>query len=105
MNGLRRQYCIHMRSAPADQLTALGSAEQAYRQIRDAIVQGRYRPGQRLIEQRISEEFGLSRTPVREGLRRLEAEGLVITERNRGAVVRPVTPGDIDDLYELRATL
>lgn len=94
-----------MASAPTKQLTAVGSAELAYRHIRDAIVHGRYRPGQRLIEQRISEEFGLSRTPVREGLRRLEAEGLVITERNRGAVVRPVTAGDIDDLYELRATL
>ena len=60
----------------------------AYELIRTAIVENRYEPGQRLVEQRIAEEFGLSRTPVREALRRLEAEGLVVAERNRGARVR-----------------
>lgn len=85
--------------------TAVGSSELAYRKIRQAIVEGRYQPGQRLIEQRISEEFELSRTPVRESLRRLDAEGLVIIERNRGAVVRPITKNEILDMYELRSRL
>jgi len=77
----------------------------AYAQIRQAIVEGRYRPGQRLIEQRIAEEFALSRTPVREALRRLEAEGLVQSEPNRGAIVRDLTTDDLADLYDLRARL
>ncbi|WP_243058159.1 GntR family transcriptional regulator [Nocardioides sp. SR21] len=77
----------------------------AYAQIRQAIVEGRYQPGQRLIEQRIAEEFALSRTPVREALRRLEAEGLVHSEPNRGAVVRDMTIEDLSDLYGLRAQL
>jgi DNA-binding GntR family transcriptional regulator len=84
---------------------SLGSSQRAYVQIRQAIVEGRYRPGQRLVEQRVSEEFDLSRTPVREALRRLESEGLVLTERNCGAVVRTVTATDVVDLYELRCRL
>ena len=57
----------------------------AYAQVRAAIVENRYPPGQRLVEQRIAEELGLSRTPVREALHMLEAEGLVVSERHRGA--------------------
>ena len=94
-----------MVTSPTNEPAEVGIAELAYRRIRQAIVEGRYLPGQRLVEQRICEEFDLSRTPVRESLRRLEAEGLVHTERNRGAIVRPVTESDILDLYELRASL
>ncbi len=82
----------------------MGSA-LAYEQIRSAIVESRYVAGQRLVEQRIAAEFQLSRTPVREALRRLEAEGLVVSERNRGAVVRQLSLDDVVDLYELRARL
>lgn len=77
----------------------------AYEQVRAAIVENRYRPGQRLIEQRIAAELGLSRTPVREALRMLEAEGLVISERNRGAIVRPLSLSEVIDLYGLRIRL
>lgn len=80
-------------------------AERAYELLRTAIVENRYAPGQRLIEQKIAEELGLSRTPVREALRRLEAEGLVVTEAHRGATVRPITINDVIDLYDLRARL
>ena len=81
------------------------SAQTAYAAIRQAIVEGRYRPGQRLVEQRVGEEFALSRTPVREALKLLHAEGLVLTEPNKGAVVRPLTLTDVEDIYELRAEL
>lgn len=77
----------------------------AYELIRAAIVENRYAPGERLIEQRIAREFGLSRTPVREALRRLEAEGLVVSERNRGARVRQMSPTEVVDLYGLRIRL
>ena len=80
-------------------------AAHAYVQLRTAIVENRYAPGQRLVEQRIAEELGLSRTPVREALRMLEAEGLVVSERNRGAMVRPLSPTEVVDLYGLRIRL
>jgi DNA-binding GntR family transcriptional regulator len=73
--------------------------------VRAAIVESRYPPGHRLVEQRIAEELGLSRTPVREALRMLEAEGLVVSERNRGAMVRPLSETEIVDLYGLRIRL
>ncbi|HWJ80762.1 MAG TPA: GntR family transcriptional regulator [Nocardioides sp.] len=77
----------------------------AYAAIRAAIVEGRYEPGTRLVEQRIAEEFDLSRTPVREALRTLEAEGLVQIEPHRGATVRRLDADEIVDLYALRARL
>jgi DNA-binding GntR family transcriptional regulator len=77
----------------------------AYAQVRAAIVENRYPPGTRLVEQRIAEELGLSRTPVREALRRLEAEGLVVSEPNRGAMVRPLSETEVVDLYGLRIRL
>jgi DNA-binding GntR family transcriptional regulator len=80
-------------------------AAHAYAQVRAAIVEHRLHPGQRLVEQRLAEELGLSRTPVREALRMLEAEGLVVSERNRGAVVRPLSSTEVVDLYGLRIRL
>jgi DNA-binding GntR family transcriptional regulator len=80
-------------------------AERAYEELRRAIVEQRYAPGERLVEQRVAAELDLSRTPVREALRRLASEGLVLTERNRGAVVRPLDLAEVADLYELRACL
>jgi DNA-binding GntR family transcriptional regulator len=82
-----------------------GRSDQAYRLVRRAIVEGDFEPGSRLVEQRIGEMFGLSRTPVREALRALAAEGLVTIERNRGAVVATMSEDDIRDLYDLRARL
>lgn len=77
----------------------------AYEKLRTAIVEGEFRPGERLVEQKIAERYDLSRTPIREAIRRLDAEGLVSSERNRGAIVREVGPDEIHDLYELRARL
>ena len=73
--------------------------------MRAAIVENRYPPGSRLVEARIAEDLGLSRTPVREALRRLEAEGLVVSEPNRGAMVRPLSETEVVDLYGLRIRL
>ena len=80
-------------------------AGHAYAELRAAIVENRYPPGHRLVEQRIAAELGLSRTPVREALRLLEAEGLVVSERNRGAMVRLLSTTEVDDLYGLRIRL
>lgn len=85
--------------------TSDASSALAYERIRTAIVEGRFALSQRLIEQSIAEELELSRTPIREAIRRLEAEGLVVSERNKGAFVRPTNREEIADLYEVRARL
>jgi DNA-binding GntR family transcriptional regulator len=89
----------------SDAVDSRGRSERAYRLIRRAIVEGEFEPGSRLVEQRIGEMFELSRTPVREALRALAADGLVTIERNRGAVVAALSDTDIRDLYDLRARL
>jgi DNA-binding GntR family transcriptional regulator len=73
--------------------------------IRQAIVDGTYAPGARLKEEELARELGISRTPVREALLVLQAEGLVDAAPNRGATVRVHDAEDLDDLYQLRALL
>ena len=73
--------------------------------LRQEIVEQRFEPGQRLIERELVEEIGVSRTTVREVLRQLDAEGLVRTTPQRGAIVAVPTPGEAAELYEVRAAL
>ncbi len=73
--------------------------------IRQAILDGRLEPGSRLKEEELARELGISRTPVREALLMLQAEGLIETTPNRGAVVRTHDAADLIDLYQLRALL
>ena len=73
--------------------------------LREAILTGRYAPGTRLVQDDLAEAFGMSRIPLREALRRLEGEGLVVISPNRGAIVRPLAPKDVVDLYDLRLAL
>jgi DNA-binding GntR family transcriptional regulator len=73
--------------------------------IRKAIVDGRLDPGSRLKEEELARELGISRTPVREALLVLQAEGLIESTPNRGATVRSYDAADLDDLYQLRALL
>lgn len=80
-------------------------SELAYEALRALIVEGRLAPGERIIEQRIAAELNLSRTPVREAVRMLAAEGLIVSTRHRGAMVRSLERSDVLDLYELRAKL
>jgi DNA-binding GntR family transcriptional regulator len=73
--------------------------------IRQAIIDGRLPPGRRLKEEELARELGISRTPVREALLMLHAEGLIDVAPNRGAAVRSHSVEDLDDLYQLRAVL
>jgi DNA-binding GntR family transcriptional regulator len=73
--------------------------------IRGQILDGRLKPGERLVEDRLSAELGVSRVPVREALRGLAMEGLVRLEPNRGATVTQVTPGLVAELVEVRTLL
>jgi DNA-binding GntR family transcriptional regulator len=73
--------------------------------IRGQILAGRLKPGERLVEDRLSAELGVSRVPVREALRGLSMEGLVRLEPNRGASVTEVTPELLAELVEVRTLL
>lgn len=76
-----------------------------YEMLRDAITSGELQPSQRLVEAELSETFGLSRAAVRTALVRLEQDGLVSHERNRGAKVRLVTEREAVEILEARAAL
>lgn len=73
--------------------------------IRSAIAAGHFKPGQRLVERELCEQIGVGRTSVREALRQLEAEGLVVTVPHRGPEVSSISHDEARQLYELRALL
>jgi DNA-binding GntR family transcriptional regulator len=73
--------------------------------LRTLIVTGEFRPGQKLREQELCERLGVSRTPLREALRTLAAQGLVTLMENRGAEVAPLTLDDITALFEVVGAL
>jgi DNA-binding GntR family transcriptional regulator len=74
-------------------------------ELQHAILEGILKPGERLRAEALAQRYGTSRTPVREALLQLEAQGLVEVEPNRGAVVRPFDAADLRDLYDVRALL
>ncbi|MGP3771528.1 GntR family transcriptional regulator [Streptomyces sp. SDT5-1] len=79
--------------------------ERVLAALREDIIGGRRRPGDRLVERDLAERFGVSRVPVREAIRALLAEGFVTYETPRRAVVRTLTRSDVTELYELREAL
>ncbi|MDD3853582.1 MAG: GntR family transcriptional regulator [Syntrophomonadaceae bacterium] len=73
--------------------------------IREAIISGALKPRERLMEIQLAEELGVSRTPVREALRKLELEGFIVMVPRKGAYVADLTFKDIADVFEIRAAL
>ena len=73
--------------------------------LREAIINQTLKPGERLMEIQLAEEMGLSRTPVREAIRKLELEGLVVMVPRKGAYVAGISMKDIHEVYELRSAL
>lgn len=82
--------------------TRTSLSEQVYRQLEAQILSGACKPGDVLSENKISASLGVSRTPVREALARLESQGLLQTIPNKGIVVSGVTYEDAQDIYEIR---
>ncbi|MHA3980645.1 GntR family transcriptional regulator [Halovulum sp. GXIMD14794] len=78
---------------------------QTYRALIEEIRTGRLRPGDRLRETELAERLGVSRTPVREAIRQLEADGLVAHAPRQGATVRKLDYAEVMELYEMRAVL
>ncbi len=73
--------------------------------LRNEIIKGNIKPGQKLLEKELCEQLGVSRTPLREAIRNLEVEGLIESIPNKGSRVRTMTIQDIKNVYELRIEL
>lgn len=73
--------------------------------LRNAILKGELAPGERLMEMHLAEQLGVSRTPIREAIRKLELEGLVVMTPRKGAVVASITEDDLRDVLEVRKVL
>ena len=73
--------------------------------LRQAILKGELKPGERLMEIALAEKLGVSRTPIREAMRKLELEGLVVMIPRRGAQVANITEKDLNDVLEVRIAL
>lgn len=76
-----------------------------FQTLRQAILRGELKPGERLLEIHLAQRLGVSRTPIREAIRKLELEGLVVMIPRRGAVVASITEKDLKDVLEVRRTL
>lgn len=73
--------------------------------IMNAILDGMFQPGDRIVESRVARQLGVSQATVREALREIEAFGIIATSTNRGAFVRPLTTRDVVEMYDMRALL
>ena len=88
-----------------DATSNLPLREVVFLRLRQAILQGELQPGERLMEIQLADQLGVSRTPVREAIKKLELEGLVAMKPRRGAEVASITIKDMQDVLEVRATL
>lgn len=79
--------------------------EIVFETLREAIINAVLKPGERLMEIQLAEEMGVSRTPVREAIRKLELEGFVVMVPRKGAYVAGISIKDIADVFEIRAAL
>lgn len=79
--------------------------EVVFNTLRDAILKGELDPGEHLMEVQLANRLGVSRTPIREAIRQLETEGLVVMTPRKGAVVAEITQKDLTDVLEVRKTL
>jgi DNA-binding GntR family transcriptional regulator len=80
-------------------------AEQAYSSLKRDIIRCRLRPGDVIMEARLAEQYGMSKTPVREAINLLRREGLVVVVPRRGTFVKSMDIGDVQDTYRLRRLL
>lgn len=79
--------------------------ERAYEFLKDSILSGRFSPGERLTEEHLAKALGISRTPIREALHKLESEGLIKPLATRGFVASQDSREEVEELFEIRAVL
>jgi DNA-binding GntR family transcriptional regulator len=80
-------------------------AEQIAARLSDDILAGRLAAGARLSQERLAEQFGVSRVPIRDALRHLQAEGLLVNHSRLGLSVAELSPADLEELYDIRLAL
>ncbi len=80
-------------------------ADQVYDQIVQAINQGMIAPSERIVQEKLAEQFNISRTPIREALFRLEQEGILVAADHRGFTIRIATPREVTEVYEARQAI
>ena len=93
------------RLQPIDLDTYQPLREAVCETLREAIRKGILEPGERLMEVQLAEELGISRTPVREAIRKLEQEGYVIMMPRRGTYVSDISTNDVKEIFEIRSAL
>jgi DNA-binding GntR family transcriptional regulator len=97
-------FCNVKREIMPDDQSTRASADPTPR-IRQAILEGRFSPNERLVEEELVRIFGSTRPAIRQGLAVLEQQGLVVRERNRGARVRLISAAEAIEIMELRAVI
>jgi DNA-binding GntR family transcriptional regulator len=96
---------MHRRLMPIELDNYKPLRDIVFETLREAIIAGQLRPGERLMEVQIAEELGVSRTPVREAIRKLELEEFVVMVPRKGAYVAGISIKDITDVFEIRRAL
>ena len=76
--------------------------EKAYKLLKKAIFQKKFKPGERIVDAQMAQTFGISRTPIRDAINMLLKEGLLISKGNRGYYVLDVTEKDINEIFDIR---
>jgi DNA-binding GntR family transcriptional regulator len=79
--------------------------DKVVEELRRRIIECDYAPGHRLTEDRLADDFGVSRNPVREAIRVLEREGFLVAQPRRGAVVASISAQDVEELFDVRLSL
>lgn len=100
----------HEKSAPATSSLRLGQSHSSLREmivdaLRQGILSGSFKPGERLVEDRLAADFGVSRNPVREAIRALEIEGMIEVIPRKGAFVAGLSEEELAELVEVRAAI
>src|SRR4051812_41409808 len=93
------------RSTSTGRLSVPTVVETIVDELRSLIMSGDFEPGQRLLEEPLSERFGVSRPPLREALRVLQRDGIVVGQARRGFIVTPITEQDPPEVYASRWVL
>ena len=87
------------------QKNTISVRERTYEFLKSSVLSGHFNPGERLTEEHLAKKLGVSRTPVREALHKLESEGLIKALETRGFIVSRDSKDEVEDLFELRAIL
>ena len=80
-------------------------SDSVYLWIKNAIIEGKFKPGEHIPQETLTKKLGVSRTPIRDAMKRLETEGLLVTKPHCGAVVFRLTEENLKELYEIRIML